>query len=84
MSSMTFSQKKFTPTPPLKGSFPLDHENQCKEFMIKYMRCLRENRYDNSKCRDEAQCYLGCRMDNHLMAREEFTKLGFASNEIKH
>ncbi|XP_026480558.1 cytochrome c oxidase assembly protein COX19-like [Ctenocephalides felis] len=82
MSSMTFGQKSFIPTAPQKGSFPLDHEGQCKLFMIKYMRCLRENRNDNSKCRDEAQSYLGCRMDNELMAREDFAKLGFDKKEI--
>ncbi|XP_026480557.1 cytochrome c oxidase assembly protein COX19-like [Ctenocephalides felis] len=82
MSSMTFGQKSFIPTAPQKGSFPLDHEGQCKLFMIKYMRCLRENKNDNSKCRDEAQSYLACRMDNELMAREDFAKLGFDKKEI--
>lgn len=79
---MTFGQKSFIPTAPQKGSFPLDHEGQCKLFMIKYMRCLRENKNDNSKCRDEAQSYLACRMDNELMAREDFAKLGFDKKEI--
>lgn len=77
MSSMTFGQKKFTPTAPDKGSFPLDHENICKRHMLKYMACLNEHTDDNSKCRDEAKSYLQCRMDNKLMAEEKWTKLGF-------
>lgn len=77
MSSMTFGQKKFIPTAPEKGSFPLDHENACKRQMLKYMSCLSENTDNNSKCRDEAKSYLQCRMENNLMAQEEWTKLGF-------
>lgn len=75
---MTFSQKSFTPTPPQKGSFPLDHEGECKKFMIKYMLCLRENQNENSKCREESQKYLGCRMEKGLMAKEEWSKLGYS------
>ncbi|KAG4065252.1 hypothetical protein HA402_012694 [Bradysia odoriphaga] len=77
MSSMTFGQKKFIPTAPDKGSFPLDHENACKRQMLKYMACLSEHTDNNSKCRDEAKSYLQCRMENNLMAQEEWTKLGF-------
>lgn len=85
MSSHTFNQKKFTPTPPDKGSFPLDHENVCKRVMLYYMSCLRQHSDDNSKCRQQAQDYLRCRMDNQLMAREEWSKLGFHDqpNELK-
>lgn len=77
MSSHTFNQKKFTPTPPDKGSFPLDHENLCKRVMLQYMGCLRQHQDDNSQCRQQAQAYLQCRMDNQLMAREDWPKLGF-------
>jgi len=81
MSSMTFGQKKFTPVPPEKGSFPLDHEGRCKRVMLKYMICLRESRNDNSKCRSEAKEYLACRMDHNLMAKEGWGQLGFADLE---
>ncbi|KAJ6632975.1 Cytochrome c oxidase assembly protein COX19 [Pseudolycoriella hygida] len=77
MSSMTFGQKKFIPTAPDKGSFPLDHENICKRHMLKYMACLNEQSDKNSSCRDEAKSYLQCRMDNNLMAQEKWSKLGF-------
>ncbi|CAH1954441.1 unnamed protein product [Acanthoscelides obtectus] len=45
--------------------------------MIKYMRCLHTNNNDNSQCRQDAKEYLACRMQNNLMAREEWSKLGF-------
>lgn len=78
MSSVTFGQKRFIPTPPDKGSFPLDHENVCKLQMIKYMSCLKKSRSDNAQCRIESKDYLQCRMDNGLMAREEWKHLGLA------
>lgn len=78
MSSATFGQKKFQPTPPEKGSFPLDHEGQCKTSAYKYMFCLSVNNGDNSKCRQQSKDYLDCRMQNDLMAKEEWTKLGLA------
>jgi len=77
-SPMTFGQKRFIPTPPDKGSFPLDHEGSCKRLMLQYMSCLREYRDDNSKCRDQTKAYLQCRMDHNLMAKEEWSKLGFS------
>lgn len=77
MSAATFNQKVFKPTPPEKGSFPLDHEGLCRKLMVKYMLCLRDHQEDNSACREEARSYLGCRMDNNLMAKEDFKKLGF-------
>lgn len=78
MSSATFSQKKFQPTPPEKGSFPLDHEGQCKKSAYRYMLCLNVNNGDNSKCRQETKEYLDCRMQHDLMAKEEWNKLGLA------
>ncbi|KAF5288049.1 hypothetical protein FQR65_LT12099 [Abscondita terminalis] len=76
MSSYTFGQKVFQPVPPDKGSFPLDHEGLCRKSMIKYMKCLHFNNNDNSQCREAAREYLGCRMDNNLMTKEEWSKLG--------
>lgn len=83
MASHTFNQKTFTPTPPDKGSFPLDHENVCKRVMLQYMGCLRRHGDDNARCRPEAQAYLQCRMDHQLMAREEWSKLGFHDDDSK-
>lgn len=81
MSSATFNQKRFIPTPPDKGSFPLDHANLCKRHMIQYMSCLSKNRDDNSLCRDQAKEYLQCRMDNDLMAKEDWPSLGFSATD---
>lgn len=83
MASHTFSQKKFIPTPPEKGSFPLDHENLCKRHYFKYMSCLRKSDNDNSKCRLEAKEYLSCRMDNNLMETTSWSKLGFEDDTKK-
>lgn len=81
MSTATFGQKRFTPVPPDKGSFPLDHENVCKPQMIQYMRCLQSNKDDSTVCRQEAKKYLECRMNNNLMAKEEWKSLGYNSTE---
>ncbi len=51
MASNVFGAKKFVPTPPDKGSFPLDHEGECKRFYLKYMLCLSKNEHRNSECR---------------------------------
>lgn len=77
MSTNTFGQKRFNPVPPDKGSFPLDHENVCKTQMVQYMKCLQLNRDDSTVCRDHAKNYLECRMENNLMAKEEWKSLGF-------
>lgn len=80
MASFNY-QKKFIPTPPEKGSFPLDHQNTCKLFMLKYMNCMREQKDNNSECREESKNYLNCRMENGLMAKEEWSKLGFSEEK---
>ncbi|KAH3867786.1 cytochrome c oxidase assembly protein COX19-like [Dreissena polymorpha] len=68
---------RFTPTPPDKGSFPIDHEGKCKVPMRRYMDCLRRKEYDNNLCRELSKEYLQCRMDNNLMQQEPWQKLGF-------
>lgn len=77
MASNVFGAKQFKPTPPDKGSFPLDHEGECKKFYLSYMVCLAKNEHDNSKCRAESKDYLGCRMDKGLMKREDWKTLGY-------
>jgi len=78
MSVMNFQPTFRDVKPPEKGSFPLDHEAECKEFMAKYMRCLRENHSSSTVCRLQAKDYLQCRMDRNLMAKEEWNKLGYS------
>ncbi|XP_030375460.1 cytochrome c oxidase assembly protein COX19-like [Scaptodrosophila lebanonensis] len=77
MTSQIYSQKKFIPTAPDKGSFPLDHDSLCKNQFLLYVSCIRRNESDSAKCRQQAQDYLSCRMDNNLMDRTEWSRLGF-------
>ncbi|KJE92363.1 hypothetical protein CAOG_003346 [Capsaspora owczarzaki ATCC 30864] len=60
------------PRPPEKGSFPLDHEGECKDAMRRFMACMRENKQNSSACRIESRDYL-----NDLMTREDLKQLGF-------
>ena len=78
MASNVFGSKKFNPVPPEKGSFPLDREGECKKFYAKYMLCLMEKQNNVSECKEESKCYLECRMDKGLMARESWSKLGYS------
>lgn len=77
MSTMN-TGKRLKYVPPDKGSFPLDHDNVCKELMVRYMDCLVENNRENNKCREEIKNYLDCRMNNHLMAKEPWDNLGLS------
>ena len=78
MASNVFGAKTFKATAPEKGSFPLDHDGECKEFFLKYMICLKRNGSSNAECRPQSKDYLDCRMRNNLMAKEDWSKLGFA------
>ncbi|XP_006859859.1 PREDICTED: cytochrome c oxidase assembly protein COX19-like [Chrysochloris asiatica] len=76
-TAMNFGTKSFQPRPPDKGSFPLDHFGECKRFQEKFMKCLRDNHFENALCRNESKEYLECRMERQLMAQEPLEKLGF-------
>ncbi|KAF2075933.1 hypothetical protein CYY_002781 [Polysphondylium violaceum] len=69
------------PTPPDKGSFPLDHDKECMETVNQYVNCLKENNYQSRLCMEFTKQYLKCRMDNNLMAKEEMDNFGF--EEVK-
>ena len=77
MASMTFGQKIFQPKPPIQGSFPLDHEGDCKKEMYEFMLCLKRENNENAKCRLEAREYLECRMRHNLMEARDLDKFGF-------
>ena len=71
-------QKTSKPIPPERGSFPLDHDGECKSIIAGYIQCLRGFRGNNSEeCRLMAKAYLKCRMDHNLMAPDEMKNLGF-------
>jgi len=69
MASNVFGSKTFKGAPPDKGSFPLDHDGECKPQFLKYMVCLSSNNSSATICKAEAKEYLSCRMDKNLMAR---------------
>ncbi|GAP92392.1 putative cytochrome c oxidase assembly protein cox19 [Rosellinia necatrix] len=67
------------PVPPERGSFPLDHDGECKHVMTRYLSCIKKVKGVNEdECRNLAKSYLACRMDRNLMARDDFKNLGFA------
>ncbi|KAK9380479.1 uncharacterized protein V2V93DRAFT_261556 [Kockiozyma suomiensis] len=73
------SNSFFKPTPPDRGSFPLDHDGECKETMTLYMNCLKRvgsaARVPDD-CRLRAQDYLNCRMEKGLMKKDDWKNLG--------
>ncbi|OQV24915.1 putative Cytochrome c oxidase assembly protein COX19 [Hypsibius exemplaris] len=77
MAQSLYGSKVFKPKPPDKGSFPLDHEGECKQPMEVYMKCLYDHKYNNTECRLEAKDYLDCRMQKELMAKADWSKLGY-------
>jgi len=79
---MNLSKNKLVaPTPPEKGSFPLDHSNECTGLAKVYLECLKIMEGVHSKCEPEAKAYLSCRMDKGLMVKEPLTFLGYKKNE---
>ncbi|TVY54174.1 Cytochrome c oxidase assembly protein COX19 [Lachnellula cervina] len=70
------------PTPPERGSFPLDHDGECKDVMMNYLSCIKKVKGTNeAECRSIAKTYLSCRMDRNLMAKDEFKNLGFGEEK---
>ncbi|NXF16701.1 COX19 protein, partial [Rhodinocichla rosea] len=60
-TAMNFSSKSFTPRPPDKGAFPLDHfgaSAACRQSALAYLQCRMDRRVQ-------------------LMANEPLEKLGF-------
>ncbi|KIK98492.1 hypothetical protein PAXRUDRAFT_134056 [Paxillus rubicundulus Ve08.2h10] len=69
----------FKTTPPDRGSFPLDHEGECKDQMMQYMDCLKKNSSTSTPCRIFSKQYLECRMTKGLMERDDFKNLGLGN-----
>mmetsp|Transcript_56415 Transcript_56415/g.148789 ORF Transcript_56415/g.148789 Transcript_56415/m.148789 type:complete len:120 (-) Transcript_56415:96-455(-) len=62
--------------PPDKGSFPLDHFNDCKTLMQNYLACMKEHQNSHALCREQTTAYLQCRMQKGLMAEEKISNFG--------
>nr|XP_020737990.1 cytochrome c oxidase assembly protein COX19 isoform X2 [Odocoileus virginianus texanus] len=73
-TAMNFGSKSFQPRPPDKGSFPLDHFGECKSFKEKFMKCLRDNNFENTLCRNESKEYLECRMEREPSLAEALSE----------
>ncbi|KAF9817437.1 hypothetical protein IEO21_03394 [Rhodonia placenta] len=71
----------FSPNPPDRGSFPLDHYGECKDYMKVYLDCLRKNSSNSTPCRLLNREYLECRMSRGLMERDQWRNLGLAGVE---
>ncbi|NWZ71679.1 COX19 protein, partial [Acrocephalus arundinaceus] len=71
-TAMNFSSKSFTPRPPDKGAFPLDHFGECTAFKERFMECLRQSGYESAACRQSAMAYLECRMDRRAVLSKMF------------
>lgn len=72
--------KSWTPTPPERGSFPLDHYGDCKDQMMEYLKCMKFTENKNApNCRILAKKYLQCRMDNQLMEKSDWDSLGLVN-----
>ena len=81
--------RAYKPTPPERGSFPLDHDQECKHLISSYLRCLKTQNTpgeNKEECRLLAKDYLHCRMEKGLMAKDEWKNLGletFAPKQTK-
>eukprot|EP01023_Acetabularia_acetabulum_P063792 TRINITY_DN807_c0_g1_i4.p4 TRINITY_DN807_c0_g1~~TRINITY_DN807_c0_g1_i4.p4 ORF type:complete len:111 (+),score=14.36 TRINITY_DN807_c0_g1_i4:82-414(+) len=69
-------QRQLPPRPPEKGIFPLDHFQECKKACSEYLECLKRHDQKTELCLAETKKYLECRMDNHLMSKQDLKELG--------
>jgi len=63
MTNQRFSIKEA----PILGSFPLDHEGDCKALVGEYLTCLKGPMGPNGGCKKLIKKYLECRIKNGLM-----------------
>jgi len=70
------ASRQMNSRPPEKGSFPLDHFNECTKVMEGYLACMKANQSAHASCRDETKKYLECRMEYGLMSREKLANFG--------
>ncbi|KIJ68639.1 hypothetical protein HYDPIDRAFT_106869 [Hydnomerulius pinastri MD-312] len=69
----------FKTSPPDRGSFPLDHDGECKDKMMEYMKCLKQNSSTSTPCRGFTKQYLECRMSKGLMECDDFKNIGLGN-----
>lgn len=71
------------PTPPDRGSFPLDHDGTCKDIAKDYLACIKASNGNALMCRKISAKYMKCRIENNLLADEPLTHLGFRESDIQ-
>lgn len=81
-TSTSLSGGVASPSAPVRGSFPLDHLNECREFARAYRQCLQLQEGKTRGCRREAREYLLCRMERGLMAEDEWKALGLSRDSV--
>ncbi|CXI14912.1 cytochrome c oxidase assembly protein COX19, putative [Plasmodium berghei] len=67
---------------PDRGSFPLDHSNECTSIKNNYLKCLKEHKNDHISCKKYSKEYFMCRIDNNLLEKQDLSNLGFYENEL--
>lgn len=67
---------------PERGSFILDHNNDCTLIKNQYLKCLKANNNDHIFCRNFSKEYFICRMENNLLEKQSLENLGFFENEM--
>ena len=83
--------RSLPPSPPARGSFPLDHAGECKAHMTAFLACMLaqtagaagarrggETAAAHADCKELSKEYLQCRMQRGLMAAEDLDTLGFS------
>jgi len=78
MSATSMGSGKQVVKPPQRGIFPLDHMAECRDPMLQYLDCLKENKDRHHMCREYSRLYLQCRMDHGLMSMENLDDLGYS------
>jgi hypothetical protein len=62
----TPAKRGLPPTPPDKGSFPLDHFGACRQHQVEYLQCVREDKLKTTNCKEVMKGYLECRMKKYV------------------
>lgn len=65
-TSTSLSGRTMSPRAPERGSFPLDHLGECRDFARAYLRCMKANANLATQCRPLAKQFLACRMDTYV------------------
>ena len=77
MSGPSQTKGRSVSSAPEKGSFPIDHFQECSDIIEKYLTCINKHELMPKRCQKIQLEYLNCRMENGLMKKESMEDLGF-------